>query len=124
MSTQETNLKAIADAIRAKEGTSGTIPAGQFAQRILNLPSGGDKVSKLKVKVSYGNIEGSVSYAKPNEPDDYIDLTRIPSDGITDTFDPAGGVRFSQNLGSFGLLSSMELSIDGDTMSMVLYGTS
>ena len=38
MSVQETKLKAIADAIREKEGSTGPIPAGDFAARILALP--------------------------------------------------------------------------------------
>lgn len=40
MSTQETNLKAIADAIRTKEGSTDTIPANTFAQRILGIQTG------------------------------------------------------------------------------------
>lgn len=40
MSVQETKLKAIADAIREKEGSTGPIPAGDFAARILALPGG------------------------------------------------------------------------------------
>ena len=38
MSVQETKLTAIADAIRQKEGSTGPIPAGDFAARILALP--------------------------------------------------------------------------------------
>ena len=41
MSVQEENLRAIAEAIRQKEGTAGAIPAREFARRILALPSGG-----------------------------------------------------------------------------------
>ena len=41
MSIQEENLAAIAAAIREKEGSAGAIPAKDFAQRILALPSGG-----------------------------------------------------------------------------------
>lgn len=39
MSVQEENLAAIADAIREKEGSAEPIPAGEFAERILALPS-------------------------------------------------------------------------------------
>lgn len=42
MSTQETNLKAIADAIRAKTGETGTIKASEFASRIRALETGID----------------------------------------------------------------------------------
>lgn len=41
MSVQEVNLKAIADAIREKDGTSDPIPASTFPARILAIPSGG-----------------------------------------------------------------------------------
>lgn len=41
MSVQETKLKAIADAIRAKDGTTEPIPANDFAGRILALETGG-----------------------------------------------------------------------------------
>lgn len=41
MSVQETNLEAIAEAIRQKEGSTGPIQASRFAERILALPTGG-----------------------------------------------------------------------------------
>lgn len=41
MSTQETNLKAIADAIREKDGTTAPIPAKDFPERILAIETGG-----------------------------------------------------------------------------------
>lgn len=40
MSVQEKNLTAIANAIREREGSTGPIPAGDFAARILALPGG------------------------------------------------------------------------------------
>lgn len=40
MSTQEQNLQAIAEAIRQKEGSTGPIPALDFAARILAIPTG------------------------------------------------------------------------------------
>lgn len=40
MSTQEDKLKAIADAIREKEGSTGPIPANDFAERIRSLKGG------------------------------------------------------------------------------------
>lgn len=42
MSTQGDKLKAIADAIRAKEGSSDPIPANDFPARILSIQSGAD----------------------------------------------------------------------------------
>lgn len=41
MSTQETRLAAIADAIRAKDGTAAPICANDFAERIRALQAGG-----------------------------------------------------------------------------------
>lgn len=41
MSTQEGKLKAIADAIRQKEGTTEPIPANDFPARIRALETGG-----------------------------------------------------------------------------------
>lgn len=42
MSLQETMLKEIADAIREKEGSTGPIPAEEFANRIRALETGTD----------------------------------------------------------------------------------
>ena len=41
MSIQETKFKAIADAIRAKTGETGTIVANDFATKIAAIPTGG-----------------------------------------------------------------------------------
>lgn len=54
MSIQEDNLHAIADAIRQKEGSSGLIPASDFAARILEIKSGGDFAAPLVVSVDAG----------------------------------------------------------------------
>lgn len=42
MSVQETNLKAIADAIKAKTGETGTIKASEFASKISTIETGID----------------------------------------------------------------------------------
>ena len=42
MSIQETNLKSIADAIRAKEGSTGLIKASTFPERIAAIQTGVD----------------------------------------------------------------------------------
>lgn len=42
VATQQKKLKAIADAIREKEGSSGTIVADEFADRIKAIPTGPD----------------------------------------------------------------------------------
>lgn len=58
MSTQEDKLKAIADAIREKEGSADPIPAGDFPERIRAIQSGGVQLSSIAItappnKVSY-----------------------------------------------------------------------
>ena len=45
MSVQETKLKAIADAIKGKLGTTGTIQASQFAAKIAEISTGIPKPS-------------------------------------------------------------------------------
>ena len=42
MSVQETNLKAIADAIKAKTGETGVIKASEFASKISTIETGID----------------------------------------------------------------------------------
>lgn len=54
MSIQEDKLRAIADAIRQKEGSSGLIPANDFPARILAIKSGGDFAAPLVVSVDAG----------------------------------------------------------------------
>lgn len=51
-SIQETNLKAIADAIRAKEGSTGAIQASKFSERIAAIQTG--VTPKLVVTTSAG----------------------------------------------------------------------
>ena len=63
MSVQETKLAAIADAIREREGSTGPIPAGDFAARILALPGGSlpDNVRTITVSANnpeWGTVEG------------------------------------------------------------------
>lgn len=60
MSVQEDKLKAIADAIREKEGTSEPIPAGDFAARILAIRGGGDVTLE---SISITAPPNKVSYA-------------------------------------------------------------
>lgn len=63
MSVQETNLKAIADAIREKDGTTDPIPAADFPDRILAIPSGGAlDLFNVAVNVEgteYGSVKGA-----------------------------------------------------------------
>ena len=58
MSVQEDNLRAIADAIREKEGSGEPIPAKDFPERIRGLQGGGIELSSIEItappaKVSY-----------------------------------------------------------------------
>ena len=48
LSIQETNLRAIAEAIRKKEGTTEPIAANDFPARIRAIQSGGDGVEVLE----------------------------------------------------------------------------
>lgn len=52
MSIQETKLKAIADAIREKDGTTEPIPANTFPERIRAIPSGGGSCTPFQVAES------------------------------------------------------------------------
>lgn len=52
MSAQETNFKAIADAIREKEGTTDTIPAREFAERIRAISTVPDGLHTIIVETN------------------------------------------------------------------------
>lgn len=58
MSYQEDRLGEIANAIRFKEGSSGTIKATDFATRIRNLPSGGSGNKVLTLMQGFTNGDG------------------------------------------------------------------
>jgi len=64
MSVQETKLKAIADAIREKDGTSEPIPAADFPERIRAIPSSGvpdgmHTISLKSIDPEKGSVSGS-----------------------------------------------------------------
>ena len=61
MSTQETKLKAIADAIREKEGSTEPIPASAFAARILGIQTGSAFAVPLTVTVDPGAVVTAVN---------------------------------------------------------------
>lgn len=54
MSTQETYLKGIADAIRAKTGLTGTIKASEFAAKIAAIPTGVAKPKWVQTTMGSG----------------------------------------------------------------------
>lgn len=58
MSVQETNLRAIADAIREKDGTTGPIPAADFPERIRAIPAGGLPEEVYTISVEADPPEG------------------------------------------------------------------
>ena len=58
MSTQEGKLKAIADAIRQKEGTTEPIPANNFASRILALEAGGAPEGVCTINLTASDPDG------------------------------------------------------------------
>ncbi len=61
MSAQETNFKAIADAIREKEGTTDTIPAREFAERIRAISTVPDGLHTITVATNdpeVGHVTG------------------------------------------------------------------
>lgn len=70
MSVQEEKLKAIADAIREKDGSTEPIPANKFPARIRGIPAGGGGVTVERIEIT----------APP-------DKTKY---GPGDTFDPTG----------------------------------
>lgn len=53
MSVQENKLKAIADAIREKDGTTAPIPANDFPARIRAIPSGGGGSGGIDILEGY-----------------------------------------------------------------------
>ena len=62
MSVQETYLKAIADAIRAKTGETGTIQASQFATKIAGISTGVAKPGWISRSVSSNKNWNSICY--------------------------------------------------------------
>lgn len=64
MSIQETNLKAIADAIRAKTGLTGTIKASEFASKIAEIKTGSPMGFILSTKTNGGLNCNCLTYGK------------------------------------------------------------
>ena len=62
MSIQETNLKAIADAIRAKTGETDTIKASEFASKIAAIQTGVAKPSWVRSTMPFNVNWSSVCY--------------------------------------------------------------
>ena len=62
MSIQETKFKAIADAIRAKTGETGTIVANDFATKIAAIPTGVAKPSWVQTTLPASANWSSVCY--------------------------------------------------------------
>lgn len=63
----DTSVKAIADAIRAKNGTTNTYTVGEMATAITNLPSGSENVTWHQCPEAPRNFINNVTY----DPNDY-----------------------------------------------------
>lgn len=93
MSIQETNLQAIADAIREKDGSSEPIPAGDFPERIRAIQGGGGDVT----------LEGIEITAPPNK----------VSYGVGQLFDPTGMSVWASFSNGYGLyVNHADLAFD------------
>ena len=93
MSVQETRLKAIADAIREKDGTTGPIPASDFAERIRAIQGGGGDVSLEAIEIT----------APPNK----------VSYGVGELFDPTGMSVWASFSNGYGLyVNHSDLTFD------------
>lgn len=90
---QENNLKAIADAIREKDGTTGPIPASDFAERIRAIQGGGGDVSLEAIEIT----------APPNK----------VSYGVGELFDPTGMSVWASFSNGYGLyVNHSDLTFD------------
>lgn len=79
-------LSGIADAIRTKDGTNELIPATDFTQRILDIPSGGS------VNLSCGTF---ITTEETNTVTVEHGLSVIPNFGIVFIFDDTSGISVS-----------------------------
>ena len=69
-------LTDVADAIRAKAGTSGTIQASTFDTAIANIPTGGSGVPQEK-DVNFYDYDGTLVYSYTKA--DFLELTELPA---------------------------------------------
>ena len=68
-------LTDVADAIRTKKGSSGTIQASSFDSEILSIPSGGTTVESNDV--NFYDYDGTLLYSYSKA--DFLELTEMPS---------------------------------------------
>ena len=103
MSIQETKFKAIADAIRAKTGETGTIVANDFATKIASIPSGGYEPGQVEfgsgptIPVSNGQYTLS-TIMQAYGYDDIRGATIINADHQSAIFPESGNTAFFENL--------------------------
>ena len=103
MSIQETKFKAIADAIRAKTGETGTIVANDFATKIASIPSGGYEPGQAEfgigptIMVSNGQYTLS-TIMQVYGYDDIRSATIIKADHQSAIFPESGNTAFFENL--------------------------
>lgn len=110
-SIQETNLKAIADAIRAKEKSTGVIQASKFAERIAAIQSG--ITPKLVVTTSAG---AAVTAAKGSKT-----VTGTAGTDGTCTLELPEAGEWSVTSTANGLNSTQTIVIGTQSMKMPLY---
>lgn len=109
MSIQESKLKAIADAIREKEGSTEPIPANDFPARILAIPTGGGLPDDVRtITLSADPPDGGT-----------VSGGGVASDGMTLTIDagPSEGYNFAdweENGQTVSADAEYTFTVDGD----------
>lgn len=103
MSIQETKFKAIADAIRAKTGETGTIVANDFATKIASIPSGGYEPGQVEFgsgpTIAVSNGEYTLSaIMRVYGYDDIRGATIVNADSRSGIFPESGNTAFFENL--------------------------
>jgi len=70
-------LTDVANAIRTKAGTSGTIQASAFDTAIANIPSGGGTTEAVEKDINFYDYDGTRVYSYTN--DEFMELSEMPA---------------------------------------------